>query len=623
METGLAQSGQMKISSFQRGQEQSGNIFRAAAGRRARQETDCRPTFAKNAQPEKYGQTRKKKGCGLPSFASMASTVVIDGARLEGGGQVVRASLALACLLQKRLEIRRIRANRGGGGGLRAQHLAGARLCAVDLAGGTLQAGGEEEEEDSQPIPPPKQGRNRGRKRRAKQPEIGADGLGVGSRALVYEPPPTTVGGGREGAFTWTGEAEGVGMDNGDDDDRGASSAAEPVSAADLVEATADTRTAGSTLLLVQVALLQALFHESGRDVRLRLIGGTNAIAAPQVDYTQLVFEPLARQFGADFSCAIERRGFFPQGQGVLCVDARATRGALTPVKMLTRGKVVSLRGRIFAAGFPSAERAREAALRLKDQVTAVLAEEQQQQQQQQQHLGQQKGLGLAGVPIDIEIDLPERGKDSVGKGTGVVLVAICESGCRLGGSGLDTQDCGTVAATALLSEIAHGGCVDEWAQDQLVVLASIANGESAFLTGPLSLHTRTAIDTAQRVAGAQFDVRRVIANTSRNARLGALGAPGALDALDDDDAIQKGAKSGDPQAESQSESESERSNVLRVGQWACGPPLDVANEESSQTFSAPGNFVVRCTGIGFSRNSRDFSARRNPPPERREKNLN
>lgn len=73
----------------------------------------------------------------------MADRIVIDGSLGEGGGQVLRTSLALAALLNRPLEIRNIRANRRKPG-LRPQHLAAVRAAAAitgaDLFGDHLDS---------------------------------------------------------------------------------------------------------------------------------------------------------------------------------------------------------------------------------------------------------------------------------------------------------------------------------------------------------------------------------------------------------------------------------------------------------------------------------------------------
>jgi hypothetical protein len=63
-----------------------------------------------------------------PFFERENGECVVNGAVMEGGGQILRNSVALAAVLGKDLTVTRIRANRPRGGGLRAQHLNGIEL---------------------------------------------------------------------------------------------------------------------------------------------------------------------------------------------------------------------------------------------------------------------------------------------------------------------------------------------------------------------------------------------------------------------------------------------------------------------------------------------------------------
>jgi len=61
--------------------------------------------------------------------ASRLSPILIDGSTLEGGGQILRNSVAFACLTQKPIKIVKIRAKRDKPG-LKPQHLTGIQLVA-------------------------------------------------------------------------------------------------------------------------------------------------------------------------------------------------------------------------------------------------------------------------------------------------------------------------------------------------------------------------------------------------------------------------------------------------------------------------------------------------------------
>ena len=77
------------------------------------------------------------KTCSSGSRTSYGQKIfVIDGSKKEGGGQIVRNALTIACLFGFKLHVRNVRAGRRVPG-LRQQHLTGAVLSAR-LCGGTL-----------------------------------------------------------------------------------------------------------------------------------------------------------------------------------------------------------------------------------------------------------------------------------------------------------------------------------------------------------------------------------------------------------------------------------------------------------------------------------------------------
>jgi RNA 3'-terminal phosphate cyclase (ATP) len=236
----------------------------------------------------------------------------------------------------------------------------------------------------------------------------------------------------------------------------------------------ADPGTAGATTLLLQVSLPCLLFSTSPTPSTLTLLGGTNAIQAPQIEYTQHVFFPFLRQhFGLDLLLDIQKQGFYPKGGGVVFCTISPTTGPLRAVNLIERGAVTSIEGLAFVGNLPKkiADTMHEAA------TTKLVA------------------AGISPDIINITCTLNKRDR-AIGHGSGIILWAKTEGGCVLGGSaigksGLDPASVGDSAAAELLRNLEHGGCVDEYMQDQIILFLALAEGESVVKTGPLTLHTR------------------------------------------------------------------------------------------------------------------------------------
>ncbi|KZT44174.1 RNA 3'-terminal phosphate cyclase [Sistotremastrum suecicum HHB10207 ss-3] len=260
----------------------------------------------------------------------------------------------------------------------------------------------------------------------------------------------------------------------------------------------ADPGTAGSTTLLFQVSLPTLLFSTSPIPTisTLKLRGGTNAVQAPQIDYTENVFLPFLRQhFGILVELDIRKRGYWPKGGGEIRLSITSRQDPLPSFQLLERGEVTKIRGRSFAAGLPAA-------------LARTMAET------ARNHLIE---AGIDESKIEITA-LREKEGTAVGSGSGIVLWAETENGCILGGSALGQKGktpeaVGSEAADELVRNLSHGGCVDEYLQDQIIIFMALADGVSQILVGPLTLHTKTAIWVAEQLTEARFQVEEVDMN--------------------------------------------------------------------------------------------------------------
>jgi len=248
----------------------------------------------------------------------------------------------------------------------------------------------------------------------------------------------------------------------------------------------ADTGTAGSICLLIQVALPCILFSNGITTLKLR--GGTNAEMAPQIDYTTEIFRPLLERFGGTFDYRIISRGYYPRGGGEVHIRVKPVT-ELKAVTLTESGHVVRVWGWAFVAGS------------LPIKVAHLMADS----------AVQTLSKTLKNVDMKIERYKEDPGV-AVGNGSGINIIAETSTGCLLGGSALGkrelkAEEVGRKAADELLQSINTRACVDSYAQDQMILLMAVAHGKSRLKCGPVTLHTQTAIHIAHQLTEAKFTV--------------------------------------------------------------------------------------------------------------------
>ncbi|KAK3700176.1 hypothetical protein QZH41_010619 [Actinostola sp. cb2023] len=173
----------------------------------------------------------------------------------------------------------------------------------------------------------------------------------------------------------------------------------------------ADTKTAGSICLLMQVALPCLLYGPSTASLTLK--GGTNAEMAPLIDYMIDVFKPAAEHFGVKFGVDIEKRGYFPKGGGIVHVQVHPVK-QLKPIQLVEFGHILRFTGFAFVAGVLPYKIAQM----MTREATRLIKKR------------------FPDVPVDIKA-VQESRDQAVGNGTGIHVVADTSSGCRMAGSAL------------------------------------------------------------------------------------------------------------------------------------------------------------------------------------------
>lgn len=250
--------------------------------------------------------------------------------------------------------------------------------------------------------------------------------------------------------------------------------------------------------MLIQISLPVLLFADKRSEVTLR--GGTNATAAPQIDYVESIFIPTARRllFSAESKSSVclnlRRRGYYPKGGGEvqLTVEPLKEGQTLSSFDLTERGDVLRIHGRIFISGNVRKTFLSRMASKVKDTLYTRFSKK-----------------------IIFIDEVQEDPRVATGDAWGLMLWCETSNGnliaaSGIGERGLSPETLAHKAASDLLRDVDAGGCVDEYLQDQLIIYMALARGESSMLTGPLTLHTRTAIHFVQVLTGIKFEITEV-----------------------------------------------------------------------------------------------------------------
>ena len=402
--------------------------------------------------------------------SDLEAPVHLDGRMLEGGGQLLRLALSLSSVTRTPVHITDIRGNRKGrqDGGLKPSHLAGAAWLANATQATTR-------------------------------------GLELKSRELMFRPSRETrsevdveealeklsiqtEGLQQNGAPIWKDikDAEGVRRR----------------------QTTITMSSPGSVNRVLQAMLPYLLFGsqipsfsdwsdqqcEEPLPLRLEIVGGTNVSNSPSHEYTtQVLFPMLQQKVGiGSVSATLAHRGWSagPRSMGKVTIDITPLKvGSTLPAfDFSDRGELVKIHCSILASTTDLLKEIHESVLRWSER----------------RHPG-------------VEVLFPVSELTGHRARLYLLLVAETSHGYRLGRDWLvdrklNPDNPRKTAATIvdkvtadLAQELAHGGCVDEFLQDQLTVFQALARGRSTVAAGPTSLHTETTRWVCEKVLGIAF----------------------------------------------------------------------------------------------------------------------
>jgi len=225
--------------------------------------------------------------------------------------------------------------------------------------------------------------------------------------------------------------------------------------------------TAGSTGLVLQ-ALLPVLWHAPGPST-VTVTGGTHNLAAPPADFLRRALFPILVSMGFPVQFRHEAHGFFPAGGGKVHVEVEPATPA--PLDLQERGEISRVEAVALLSNLPA---------RIADRELDVVRE----------------GLGLTDRDT-VEI----RSVPSPGPGNALVVSvvspALTEVFTGFGRRGVPAEEIAAQVVDDVQTYLRSGVPVGPHLADQLLLPLAIAGGR--FVTGPLTLHSRTAISIIER----------------------------------------------------------------------------------------------------------------------------
>jgi RNA 3'-terminal phosphate cyclase (ATP) len=235
---------------------------------------------------------------------------------------------------------------------------------------------------------------------------------------------------------------------------------------------------AGSAMLVLQSVLPALLMADAPSTLTLE--GGTHNPASPPFDFLERTFLPQLAKMGAQVQAELVRPGFYPKGGGVMKVQI-VPPSRWNRLELMDRGPLLRRRAAARLAGLPYS---------IAERQLRVLS----------------TALGWRQDEMAVE-ELDPR------FGPGNVVVAdldfgeVCEVCTGFGERGLRAETVAERLAGDVLRFVEHNAPVGEHLADQLLLPMALA-GEGAFVTGPVSSHTATQIESLRQFLTVDVELK-------------------------------------------------------------------------------------------------------------------
>ena len=259
-----------------------------------------------------------------------------------------------------------------------------------------------------------------------------------------------------------------------------------------------DVGTAGSTTLILSALVVAVSLR--GRPLEAVLTGGTDVAWSPTAGYTSLALREALLRMGIKFSMAVERRGYYPEGGGVVRASIEACEGGGRPRPAVLPGRL-SRRATLHCshAGLP-AERIAGALGQVADMLEAAgCAVEPGWESTAEEAGGRPQEKDRQGGP-------GRRRKRERGGAAAVAFSA--DTGSVIGADSLYRE--GRFDADGMAARFSAPGIgADANLADMLVVPAALARGRSRFVAPEITGHLETNLRVAADMTGCRYGAGR------------------------------------------------------------------------------------------------------------------
>ncbi|MEM5793928.1 MAG: RNA 3'-terminal phosphate cyclase [Candidatus Aenigmatarchaeota archaeon] len=239
-----------------------------------------------------------------------------------------------------------------------------------------------------------------------------------------------------------------------------------------------DIGTAGQISLILQT--LTPLLIFGGKEVKLKIVGGTAGLGAPTIHYVKNVLFPMVSKLGVKIpELEVEREGFYPKGGGIVKTKFYPVK-KLNSIKLLERGKVKSIKGISIADSLPEHVAERQA-----NSVEKIL-----------------KDYGF-------EAKIATQAVKTFSPGTSITLWAECENSVigadNIGKKGIKAEKIGEECAKELLASIESKAALDKYLADQILIFLALAESESVVSVEKITQHCLTNIKIIEQMLSVKF----------------------------------------------------------------------------------------------------------------------